>query len=54
MSDGRYRWSDGKRRFFLNGKEIFVEKYHITYNDRENESIHEIFTVKKKKRDEKE
>ena len=42
----KYEWHDYKRRYFLNGKEIFVEKYTITSN--EKGSTHEIFTVKDK------
>ena len=39
-----YEWSDYKRKYYLDGKEIFVESYTISSN--EKESIHEIFTVK--------
>lgn len=40
-----YRWSDHKRRYFLDGEEIFIEKYVITSNG--EVSIHEMFTIKK-------
>lgn len=41
---GEYEWSEYSLRYFLNGKEIFVEKHIVRRLDEKKEIIHELET----------